>query len=585
MFIPNMHFNRNGRAHAQQVRKPYPTALYTPLILPYFSLVGFYLWLAIVALILAVAQQTSWGHGHTWKHRHISLSRSVKLTYAEVVVWILVAAHQTLQFAHWYAAYHDRSAGKSSDSLRMWQATYKALAYNAAIQLSLTLLPTSRGGLLSTLFGIGYDSSLAFHRSSGAMTVILAAAHFVSYAVFCVMRKGWPAFWRVTLMIGAEPSRVASYRDWLGPVGLASLLLFLWVSLNSLERIRRNHFNWFILNHFAVFGAILLSFVHASPMVYFCFGTLALYVIDSIMRVVNRRRPYMITALTLEQCGYVRLDVADCDIPAKPGQWVSINIPEISRIEWHPFTICKSTPAPRRMPSNPEMQYLLSPTRTPQDHRGLSLLIKPAADDASWTRTLVDTWSAALNDPEGGRKSLTVYIDGPHGALPPRFLRSDTVLIIVGGSGIPGGLAIARSILDCPSLHTRQILFYWTCKSPAADQLTLWRDLLSHPRAPQLLRSYLHVTGGKEQTPRMSIPNILSQLPTSRIVSIYGCGPSTLMDAVQNHVSRIGEIVGDGFETQSEGSYSSEAEEPDWVGTSQETRRPKVLLHLEGYGR
>ncbi|TPX62017.1 hypothetical protein SpCBS45565_g07093 [Spizellomyces sp. 'palustris'] len=549
------------------------------------SLVTFYGWLAVVAVVFALAQRTSWGHGHSWKHRYISLSRTTKWSYAEIVVWLLVLGHQLYQFTYWYTQYHSRFSTSSSIQ-RMWRATYKAIAYNAGIQLSLTLLPTSRNGLLSTLFGIGYDHSLSFHRWSGALTVLLAGAHVCAFAAYCLVRSGWAQFWRIALLIGASHERIASYRGWLGPVGLVSLLLFLWVSLNSFQSIRRTRFNWFWFNHFAVLGAILLSFVHASPMLYYALPTLTLYIIDSCVRVFNRRRAYNVTSLTMEDCGYVRLDIADCHIPAAPGQWVSICVPAVSNVEWHPFTVANSSP-PRRRGGPPEMEYLLA--RSTPVAPGLSLIIKPQAHDASWTQSLVRTWQETT-DPESGTPIIQVHIDGPYGSLPPRFLRSDHVLIVVGGSGIPGGLAIARSILENPPPRIQKIHFWWTCRAPNASQLSLYQDLLAHPRATSLLVPRLIITSPKTGTHRLSVASICSQLETrpGDVVSVYGCGPVGLMDDVRNEVGRLGRVVGDGFETSSDGGSDVDGNvemDPERGRAGRTRRGVRVLLHIEGYGR
>ncbi|KAJ3022994.1 ferric/cupric-chelate reductase [Thoreauomyces humboldtii] len=524
------------------------------------------------------------------------------------------------------------------------QSCYKAIGIPIGIQLSLTLLPTSRGGFLSSIFGIGYDHSLGFHRLSGILTVLLAIAHFAFFMAFSVVRGGWAPFWRVTLMIKATPQAFASYKGWHGPTGLVSLLLFVWVFCNSSEGTRRRSYCWFMINHFSVLGAILLAFVHASPIVWFCFPTLSFYIVDSCARVYNRRRPHAITRMSVEECGYIRLDIGDCHTTARPGQWVALNVPSISGIEWHPFTVAHSTStaagAAAKLRSKPEeSQYLLespllpSSIEHPTAPRGLSLIIRPAFADASWTQKLLTAWTKlqAEDVEAGGVRTLAVHVDGPHGTLPPRFLRSDTILIIVGGSGIPGALAIARAVLDAnPATGPKRLILHWTCRSPGAGEMTLWRELLAHPRASQLLESHVCVTTGKKHSPRLSVPSILRSLcdehPSAplpcRNVSIYGCGPEELMSDIRRHVSRFGDVVGDGFETTLEGPYAEvEArattvdpgrDEP-WVDRepssasstlsapevervrSSRTRssspspsrnlKIKFLLHVEGYGR
>ncbi|KAI8816150.1 uncharacterized protein EV422DRAFT_623654 [Fimicolochytrium jonesii] len=633
------------------------------------SIGGFYAWLILVSLFLVLAQFTPYGHGHRWKHNFLPLTKHWKPTYAVILVWAIVTLHQAAQFVYWFTAYRDRSARRHTEAtVAVLQAAYKAVAYNAAIQLSLTLLPTSRGGFLSGLFGIGYDASLGFHRVSGLVTTLLAFLHFLLFAAYSVLKSGWPSFLRITFLLHAPPSRYTTYHGWLGPIGLLSLLCFIWVTLSSLERVRRRHYNWFWLNHTAVLLAILLSFVHASPMVWFSLPTLVLYAADSCVRVYNRRRAYTITGLRPEACGYLRVDIADCHVAAQPGQWVSVNIPAISRTEWHPFTVASSTSRSRiattTLNDDPERQHLLYPGQSSTSHPptytstpGLSLIVKPIPSDSSWTHALLSHWSTYHPCPSSF--PLTIHIDGPHGRLPPRFLHSDTILLLAGGSGIPGALSIARAVLDSSTCTARKVYLIWTCRDPNAGEMTLWRELAGHPRAPAVLDMRVHVTrdNGKRVRERLDLAGLLEEVRSTpeacsqhasvegdggyeaisgqrrrsrpiRSLSVYACGPGSLMRSVQEHVARFGNVVGDGFEAPRQPSSpasdtasdistsdvedvgssraSDDGDEP-WgmpregdlergllggsdgegagEGRRRRTRRVKVLLHVEGYGR
>ncbi|KAI9095964.1 hypothetical protein DFS34DRAFT_171494 [Phlyctochytrium arcticum] len=648
------------------------------------SLVGFYVWLAFMAVFLAIAQHTNYGHGHSWKHKCIHLfaqapsmrkdssilnagRKGWRVSYSEIAVWALVALHQCLQFTYWYIVFYNRDSKFSDLRARRWRAGYRAIAFPIGIQVSLALLPISRNSLLAALFRISYDHALSFHRISGILTVILSFVHAIGFAIYLLYRTGdMDAFWRVVFMIGASPTQLRSYRAWLGPVGLLSLLLFVWVAINSLSWFRRRHFNWFWINHFAVLGAIILAMIHASPMFYFALPTLSMYLIDSCVRTWNTRLGYTVSSITTERCGYLRLDIDDCQITSTPGQWVSLCIPSISKAEWHPFTVARCCPKPSLSPSSysnwkwwtkpgtlSEMQPLLSRERDTytdgsrgiMETKGLSLIIKPSLEYSSWTQAIAMAFSAhaALD------KALKVRIDGPYGTLPPKFLLSDQVIVVVGGSGVPGGLSIVRAVLDGALAArsssiirpTQKVRFWWSCREADAGQMSLYRELFLHPLAEELLDARLFITSrtmcssenvgdvhalpSQDLSPtithaRMDLPAMFSTVfsPTSSVLSVYTCGPTSLTESVRCCANQVGAIVErDGHPQDSLNEFEDVTLAPPIYGTDLESNSAmqnrdggspvrskedvksldtktihsgkssgvRILLHIEGYGR
>ncbi|KAI9013200.1 hypothetical protein BC832DRAFT_549028 [Gaertneriomyces semiglobifer] len=592
------------------------------------SLVGFYAWLAIVAICLALAQRSRWGRRHEWRFREMSLSLPLgwrgarrQVSYPLALVWTLVFVHQLLQWLYVYRTYFNASGhprpGPHSSSIpslhvRAWQATYRAFGFSTAIQLSLTLLPTARQSLLANLFHIPYDASLSFHRSSGCLTILFATVHFIAYGVYAVAKShGWTSFLRVTFMIGASESRIHSYRGWLGPVGLLSLVAFLFIGVTSMPYIRRRFYSFFHMAHFVFVPAIVLAMVHASPMFYYVLPAIALYVTDAVMRWVKKRQPYTLQRAVIEPNGYIRLDIDGWTSVVTPGQWVTVNIPAISSREWHPFTVASSAPisssssvvvqCTTRDPERQPLLPILGPTASystlsqpgqhqqHQQHReqaSLCLLIKPTSREDSWTLAL-----SRLPAP------TPIHIDGPHGILPPGFLPTPHLLLVAGGSGLPGALALATAALDSPV--TQSVTFWWTVKEPNAGMTSLWRDLERHPRATQVLDRHLVVTGGKERMGRVDVGEIferwLGRLPNgyspmgasaSRDVdtkiSVYTCGPPSLMRSVRTQSARLASMRFD----PAWRPVNDEEDDPEWgVRGDAGMRRVEVLLMEEGYGR
>ncbi|OMO69874.1 FAD-binding 8, partial [Corchorus capsularis] len=90
-----------------------------------------------------------------------------------------------------------------------------------------------------------------------------------------------------------------------------------------------------------------------------------------------------------------------------PTSTVFVNVPSISKLQWHPFTITSS--------SN------LNPDK-------LSIVIK---GQGSWTSKLYQKLSSPLPIDH-----LEVSIEGPYGPASTHFQRHDTLVMVSGGSGI-----------------------------------------------------------------------------------------------------------------------------------------------------
>ncbi|XP_076062208.1 NADPH oxidase 4-like isoform X2 [Oratosquilla oratoria] len=63
------------------------------------------------------------------------------------------------------------------------------------------------------------------------------------------------------------------------------------------------------------------------------------YAIDLTLRWLRRRPPVQVLALTSYPCDVLEVKIRQENFQCKPGQYVLVQCPKISRLEWHPFTI------------------------------------------------------------------------------------------------------------------------------------------------------------------------------------------------------------------------------------------------------
>ncbi|XP_064933553.1 NADPH oxidase 1 isoform X1 [Columba livia] len=132
------------------------------------------------------------------------------------------------------------------------------------------------------------------------------------------------------------------------------------------------------------------------------------------------------------------------------GQYIFVNCPAISLLEWHPFTLT----------SAPEEDYF-------------SIHIRAAGD---WTDRLIDTFQ------QQNPKMPRIEVDGPFGTASEDVFQYEVAMLVGAGIGVTPFASILKSIWykfqqDDQTLKTKKIYFYWLCRDTEA--FTWFNDLLA----------------------------------------------------------------------------------------------------------
>uniref|UniRef100_A0A8C8A7Q0 NADPH oxidase 1 n=1 Tax=Otus sunia TaxID=257818 RepID=A0A8C8A7Q0_9STRI len=132
------------------------------------------------------------------------------------------------------------------------------------------------------------------------------------------------------------------------------------------------------------------------------------------------------------------------------GQYIFINCPAISLLEWHPFTLT----------SAPEEDFF-------------SIHIRAAGD---WTERLIDTFQQ--QNPEMPR----IEVDGPFGTASEDVFQYEVAMLVGAGIGVTPFASILKSIWykfqqADQTLKTKKIYFYWLCRDTGA--FAWFNDLLA----------------------------------------------------------------------------------------------------------
>ncbi|OPJ72938.1 NADPH oxidase 3 [Patagioenas fasciata] len=186
-----------------------------------------------------------------------------------------------------------------------------------------------------------------------------------------------------------------------------------------------------------------------SPMV--------LYICERIVRFWRFQQEVVITKVVTHSSGVLELHMKKRDFKMGPGQYIFLQCPSVSQLEWHPFTLT----------SAPEEDFF-------------SVHIRVTGD---WTAAVFKAFGAE----ERAFKELwtlpRLAVDGPYGSATTDVFHYRVSVCIAAGIGVTPFASILKSIwYKCCNLNTALVLqkvyFYWICRDPSAFEW--FADLLFH---------------------------------------------------------------------------------------------------------
>lgn len=342
-------------------------------------------------------------------------------------------------------------------ALGVWQCIKYATGpeYQAALGWGVGLAKACAGALYPTLFFmllsmsrwfstwmrrsyyisriINWDLSQSFHVKISIVAIGLATLHAIGHLSGSFVFGSSPnrqAAVAVLLGPDAVPRSYTSYlRSTPGWAGLVALGLFYVIAALSMPFIRRRSYEIFQIGHLLMFPMIGLLMAHGTAAL-LQFPVLGLVLAIPTLLVFVERITRIASGLHKVPAKLEVLDketvLLTCEIPRgriwryKAGQYVFLQVPQISFFQWHPFTISTCV------------------------GRSMTLHIKT---DGDWTGKL----------PQLENHLEFVGIDGPFGAPAQRFYDFDQSIIV--GAGI--GVTPFSGILN--DLQTREDR-YWSRK-------------------------------------------------------------------------------------------------------------------------
>ncbi|ETK75133.1 hypothetical protein L915_18228 [Phytophthora nicotianae] len=324
------------------------------------------------------------------------------------------------------------------------------------------------------------DNHIEFHKVCGVVMLIASVGHTAAWLAIVIYVRTVPlAVWEASRYHHLSFVRDENLFDfalripiWTGMVmlicaGIAAPL--------CLAKYRRGNFNMFWVTHMLFIPFLVLMAFHgfarwlAEPQAqYWILPPVVIFLIEKRYRmtqVFGGQTKIIHVQLSKESVAIFMKKPRSFGKRQRflPGMYMFINVPAISKFEWHPFTIS----------SAPEDKFL-------------SLHIQKAGD---WTGALYKNLemlqrehkASSIEDQGSPMTSPypVVYLDGPVGAPAQDYSRYREVVLIGAGIGVTPFASILRSIMHqwesfrCPhcrhvrfppSFQLRKIYFYWVTR-------------------------------------------------------------------------------------------------------------------------
>ncbi|KAJ7503550.1 NADPH oxidase [Mycena galericulata] len=451
--------------------------------------------------------------GETWVRRELLAPRRLLFNA------IFYGLHLFLFAYGWFLQEtNPRLSGLNSLKFSIWISRGSGLVL--AFDGGLILVPMLRNAIrvvrpkLTWLFPA--DENIWFHRQVAYSLAFWAMVHMTAHYVnFLNVER---------TQIRPEYALQIHYTQPGGITGHFMLLILLLIYTTASRRVRRQCFEAFWYTHHLAFFFMIGLYTHATGCFVrdtadpaftkvfpfynpdHCLGYMSwrftiwpgiLYFGERVWREVRARRSTRLSRVLVHPSGAMELRILKPSFKYTPGQWLFIQVPEISHFQWHPFTIT----------SAPKDPYISLHIRQVGDFTH-ALGERLGAGPSVVARMTASAMNGIDSEKRAGGSrgdffeldladaSLpAVRIDGPYGA-PAEDVFNVQVAVLVGVViGITPFASILRDIWYRQRENRlgslRRVEFFWICRD--APSFGWFQSILAEVEAAQADPNFLRI--------------------------------------------------------------------------------------------
>lgn len=221
--------------------------------------------------------------------------------------------------------------------------------YSSVFNMAFVFLPCTRHCAWMEFFNISYANGVKYHRWLGMLSIYTAVLHAIPF-YWLWARQGVLAKQALPCFDCQLDYWHIGYPKWFNVFGEISLFFMLVVTYTSHPWVRRNLFEVFYYVHHLYIPAVIFAVLHFNVIVWWLLPTLVLYLSSRAISRWNSLFPVQVLEFSCLPEGLVKVVLA-CSTTGgfDIGQFVYLNVPAISKLQWHAFTISSS---PRASPTS-----------------------------------------------------------------------------------------------------------------------------------------------------------------------------------------------------------------------------------------
>jgi predicted ferric reductase len=361
--------------------------------------------------------------------------------------------------------------------------------YNIAIMIALvtrSLTTILRKIRVATLLPLNFN--IYFHTILGYTTLAAAWVHSLAHLTsFMRTLANMPNLETLNSLLATPLDEVKPYRWWAiqsvpGITGIIALVLMTMMVVFAIKKARQKNFERFWYTHVLWLVIVIVLAFHGiskylgSPKFYLWAGfpSLVLLVEKIFALIIHLLTRHKIISIEYLDSGVVEMRITKPpSFKFIPGQYARLKIPEISLLQWHPFSFSSS-----------------------QSDDYISFHISPVGD---WTNQLkqiaLDLKTKKL------LKVPTIFLLGPYGAPSQHYSNFKDIMIISSGVGATPFASIMKDLSyrakeNSENINTKSVDFYWVNRRPSTHKwlTNLFKELQNHEASKSLVKIHMFFT-------------------------------------------------------------------------------------------
>jgi len=420
----------------------------------------------------------------------------------------------------WYSqATNARLAGLNTLKFSVW--TSRGAGLVLAFDGAAILIPVLRNIIrvvrpkLAWLFPA--DENIWFHRQVAYSMAFWAMVHTTAHYVNFIKVE--------RTQIRKESAVQIHYTQPGGITGHFMLLIMVLMYTTAHHKIRHQCFEAFWYTHHLAFFFMIGLYTHATGCFVrdsvkpdftrvfpfysteHCLGYFSwrftiwpgiIYFGERVYREYRARRATRLSKVLVHPSGAMELRIIKPSLKYTAGQWLFVQIPEISRWQWHPFTI---TSAPEDPYVSIHIRQVGDFTQALGERLGVGPSVVVSMTQAASKGLETDIKGGTRGDfveLDQTASSLllpTIRIDGPYGAPAEDVFNAQVAVLIGAGIGVTPFASILKHIWyrqKRQSLGTlRRVEFFWICRD--VPSFGWFQSLLQEVEAAQADPNFLRI--------------------------------------------------------------------------------------------